>query len=599
MSDPSGSRPSEGPSQLFQKLAAEYPDAARKALRETPPAAAEVAAVSPHCPPPGFPAGIEVRSATYENWSLAIDVPDLCIASVSSADQVAAIANWARGAGYKVRALGHSHNWSPLVVPGGTSSSDPVVLVDTSGLKGSSFHADPRYPIATFGVGVTVDEATQFLQQQDNGGTGSAPGYSFQNMTAPGGLSLGGVLAIGAHGTGLPFERDGRPVVEPRLNGCMSNLVVSFKAVVTAPGSEEYAVREFRRDEADAAAFLVHLGRAFLTEVTLRVIPNYYLQVVNWYPQADVLFEAPGGQPSSESLSALLDRYGRLEVIWFPFTSEPWVKTWERMEKKIEPQVAGPYNYPWANNISITESNAIKFMLQVFPGPSVTEFFGKTQLAITQLNAPHSQVLNGTSRDLLLYVLDTTLRVTAYGYALQIRRDQVQAVAHEIVQQYTSMLTAYADAGKYPVNGPVELRFTTMDYLDDLGVAGAVLPALSVCRSIDPDDAGLDTVFWFDSLTLPGTEHAGEFFAELEAWMKSQYGTAANNVMRPEWSKGWAYTAASGAWTDQQVITQDIPAHWDQPAGSQVYQWAEQTLARYDRANLYTNPFLDELLPPR
>lgn len=186
---------------------------------------------------------------------------------------------------------------------------------------------------------------------------------------------------------------------------------------------------------------------------------------------------------------------------------------------------------------------------------------------ISELNAPDGAVMNGTSRDLLLYVQDSTLRITSYGYAVQIRRQDLQDVAHRFFLQYTAMLKSYQDQGKYPVNGPVEIRFTTVDRVDDLGIPGATPPALAATHSIAPDDPSLDTVFWLDALTLPGTPSSDELYAELEAWMTAQWGTAASNVMRPEWSKAWAYTPAKGAWTNQDVLTQSIPADYNQPPG--------------------------------
>jgi FAD/FMN-containing dehydrogenase len=536
-----------------------------------------------------------VQQRRFEDWSLYIDVPKLWVASPRSEQDVVTICNWARGANHRVRALGHSHNWSPLVVPGDTHASAPVVLVDTSRLVGSpTFQMVDGVPTATFGVGTTVEAATLFLQSLDNGGTGGAPGYTFQNMTAPGALSLGGVLAIGAHGTGVPCG-----AAEPHLNGCMSNLVLSYKAVVTdpnAPAPAAYEVRRFDRADPDAPAFLVHLGRAFLTEVTLRVVPNYYLQVTNWYPDAEVLFQEPqaGVVAPPQALATLLDRYGRVEVIWFPFTTAPWVKTWELKPDRIEPQVAGPYNYPWANRISKFESQLIKGGL--FVAPHLTPAFGALQVDVAKREAPEGATMNGTARDLLLYVEDTTLRVTACGYALQIPRSRVQEVVRSFYVQYTAMLESYRQAGRFPVNGPVELRFTTIDRQDDLGVPGAAPPAIAATHSVDPADAELDTVFWVDSLTLPGTSGSGEFFTELESWMIATWGGGPTNGLRPEWSKGWAYTPTGGPWTDADKIASTIPATYDQPAVDPwTFEWARATLARYDAHNLFTNPFLDLL----
>jgi hypothetical protein len=95
---------------------------------------------------------------------------------------------------------------------------------------------------------------------------------------------------------------------------------------------------------------------------------------------------------------------------------------------------------------------------------------------------------------------------------------------------------------------------------------------------------------------VPGTPSSNAFFTELESWMTSVWGVPGNDVMRPEWSKGWAYTTDGGAWTNQDLLTNNIPAHYMQSA-SQDFAWAKTTLAAYDASHIYTNAFLDVLLP--
>ncbi|MEY2931143.1 MAG: hypothetical protein RL033_1892, partial [Pseudomonadota bacterium] len=62
---------------------------------------------------PGFPPSIPISKQTFENWSQGIMVPNVWTAVPASYDDVAAICNWAAGAGYQVRPRGIMHNWSP------------------------------------------------------------------------------------------------------------------------------------------------------------------------------------------------------------------------------------------------------------------------------------------------------------------------------------------------------------------------------------------------------------------------------------------------------------------------------------------------------
>jgi hypothetical protein len=101
-------------------------------------------------------------------------------------------------------------------------------------------------------------------------------------------------------------------------------------------------------------------------------------------------------------------------------------------------------------------------------------------------------------------------------------------------------------------------------------------------------------VLWFTLLTYPGTLHSNEFFGELEAWMLGRWGRPGRNVLRPEWSKSWGY-GEQGAWTNRRILQSTIPRQFSQPGP--VFERARRTLQAYDKHHLFTNRFLDLLLP--
>src|SRR5205085_8223835 len=85
--------------------------------------------------PPGFPSNIPISRETFENWSQGIKVPNVWTAVPQSYDDVVAVCNWAVGAGYKVRARGIMHTWSPLTLTEGESTANVVLLDTTKYLK--------------------------------------------------------------------------------------------------------------------------------------------------------------------------------------------------------------------------------------------------------------------------------------------------------------------------------------------------------------------------------------------------------------------------------------------------------------------------------
>jgi hypothetical protein len=527
----------------------------------------------------------------FEDWSEYTIVDGVEIYTPQTADDVVRYCNQAVTDKYRVRALGHRHNWSPLVLKPGTPANPHVRLVDTRNLKGASQRvASDSQMQVTFGVGTTLEDATKYLEKLAGSGASPATGYSFLNMPAPGALTLGGILAIGGHGTSVPWNG----MQEPDLMGCLSNLIVSFKAITSTSPGAPYAIQEFNRSDADASAFLVHLGRSFITEVTLAPVPNYYLQLTNVFAPMQELMASPSSPPTSgQTFSSLLDAHGRVELIWFPYQGNGWAQCNTRyatMPSNGTP-TTGPYNFPWMNGIFKGESDWLKSILVEHPAliPVILEF--------EYLDA-HTEmidaVFNGTARNLEIYLTDDTLRMTMFGYALQLPRREVQQAVSDFYSQVNYLLSHNSES-PHPINGAVEIRCTTIDRQADLGVTGAKPPALAVTHAIDNS---VDTVLWVDVVTFPNTKGSNELFVDLENWMMKTWPAAKPpGRLRPEWSKGFAYTADGGPWTNDPLIEHWIPSVYDRASDGLTFDWAAKTLAKYDSANIFWNDFLELLFP--
>lgn len=530
--------------------------------------------------PPNFPDGIPVGRRTYSNWALSIVVRFVWVAQVSSEEDCVTLANWAAREGWTLRPFGRRHTFSPITLDPHQAPDAKVLLVDTRGLPLiQKFQLVDGVPAATFSPNVTMDQATLFLQNQDNGNPGAAPGYGFMNYPAPGGMSLGGMLAIGGHGTGWKQN-------DFDFNGCLSNLILSFRAIVSDPATGRYGVRVFQRTDPDADVLILHLGRAFITEVTLRVVPNYWLDVVNSYPRTSETFGADPTHPSS--LQFLLKKYGRVEAIWFPFTDRPWVKWWRVLDSAPTHPVRGPYNYPWMNNVPLWASKALAAGLRCCP--CFTPMFSRGNIRMFQCFAPPSKILTGTSRDLLLYYEEDALRFTAAGFGFQITSDQVQSVCNTFWKKYAAMLEAYRARRSFPINQPTEIRLTTTDRTTDLP-PGSRPPALSICRQ---GNASADTILWIQCFTM-AMKDTYAFFEELETFYIETFGPQASGILRPEWSKGWAFTS-KGPGTNLNVIRNVIPRLFNQPDPN-LWERATKTFEKHDAARIYTDPLLDALFP--
>lgn len=526
---------------------------------------------------PNFPDGVALYRSAYRNWVGEITADGLWACAPADGDETVAVVNWAWRNGWRVRARGFSHGWSPLTITEGTASDAPVLLVDTTAhLTGLALESSTS---VRAGAGVSTEALLTYLEGHGLGVT-AAP--------APGDLSLGGALAIDAHGTAVPAQGEER--LPGQTYGSLSNRVLSLTAVVWDEASGVYALRTFERDEADAAALLTHLGRTLVTEVVLRVGANSNLRCVSRtdIPAAE-LFAAPGSD--GRTLASYLDEAGRVEAIWFAFTEFPWFKVWsvEPTKPLTSRRVTQPYNYPFSDNVPTPVADLAGRMVSDAAW-YLAPVLGNAQYTTATLGlvATLSADIWGPSKNTLLYLKPTTLRINANGYAVLTSRDQVQRVVAEFHDFYRERLTAYAALGRFPVNGSVEIRVTGLDDPADAELAGAQAPLLSALRA-DSEHPEWDTAVWLDVLTLPGTPYAEAFLRELELFLLDRYdGTDA--LTRVEWSKGWAYTQ-DAVWEDEEVLGTVVPASlgegtWGQAAG---------ILDRLDPHGVFGNAFLDRL----
>lgn len=476
------------------------------------------------------------------------------------------------------------HNWSPLVLPPGSDGAN-LVLADTTRYL-TTITVDPSGSPATVTAqcGATMDTLLQRLE---------GAGLGLTAHPAPGDITVGGALAIDGHGTAIPATGESR--IPGHTYGSVSNLILSLTAVVWNPAQHRYELQTFDRSDPGIQPLLTHLGRAFVTEVKLLVGANTRLRCQSFVNvPASTLFGAPGS--SSRTFASYVEESGRVEAIWFPFTSKPWLKVWTVAPRKplLSRQINAPYNYVFADVIPPVASNLIKEILT--GNVAVTPTFGAVELSIvtTGLLATLTADLWGWARNLLLYVRPTTLRVTANGYAVLTKRADIQQVIHDFTEYYQDRVAAYRAQGKYPMNGPLEIRVTGLDDPTDAGIS-ATSPQLSAVRT-RPDHPEWDVAVWFDILTMPGTPSSNDFYAEVEQWMFSNY-TGSYAAVRPEWSKGWGYTS-DGAWTDSTMIASTVPnAFRSGQAPGDNWDSALATLSAYDPHKVFSNAFLDTLLP--
>jgi FAD/FMN-containing dehydrogenase len=536
--------------------------------------------------PPGFPAGIALYQQAYQNWSEEIVIDGLWTCAPRTPQDLVTLANWARAAGYRLRARGSMHGWAPLAVAAGSDCNTRVVLADTTQyLTAISTDAAASPARVTAQAGVTLDALLAAME---------SAGLGFIATPAPGDVTVGGMLAIDGHGTAVPAVGEVR--APGQTYGSLSNRILSLTAVVWDRHSGQYVLRSFQRGDQDIRPLLTHLGRSLVSEVTLQAGANQRLRCRSLLDIPASEMFAPAGS-GGRTFSSFVDSAGRVEAIWYPFTQKPWLKVWSPCPVKplLSREVTQPYNYPFSDHIPQQVADLAKQIIQ--GDTAATPQFGQVQYDVTVagLLAPPSYDLWGWSKDLLVYIRPSTLRVTANGTVVITRRSNIQRVVNEFYNRYQAQVAAYQARQLYPINGPVEIRVTGLEQPQDVELPGASWPLLSAAKP-RPDHPEWDVAVWFDCLTFPGTPYANQFYAELEQWFYANYSGDYASA-RPEWSKGWAYTDTA-AWANRDMLSRVIPAAHSAGQGDDAdFAQACAALDRYDPCRIFASPLLDALAP--
>jgi hypothetical protein len=368
--------------------------------------------------------------------------------------------------------------------------------------------------------------------------------------------------------------------------------------VVWDPTSGQYGLRWIDRSDPQIGPLLTHLGRGFVTAVVLQVGAAIRVRCESFTDiGAAELFVAPeAARPDDRTFSNYLDQSGRIEAIWFAFTDAPWVKVWtpEASAPTGSRTVHGPYNYPFSDHV---DPDLAQLVVQLVDSqPSGAPSFGALQqsLASAGLTADGGRDLWGWAHDLTRYIRASTLRMSEGGGAMLCRRADVQRLVSGFAAWHRDRLATDASHGRFPINGPVEVRCSGLDHPSVVADAAGP-PSLSALRP-RVDRPELDTAVWVDVLTTPGTPGAVAFYRDMEQWFLAA-AAGGLGVFRPEWSKGWGY-GATKAWSDPTTLDVTIPESFG-AHGHDLSVWREALggLDALDPARIYSNPFMDSFLP--
>ncbi len=354
------------------------------------------------------------RKQAWENWGRTTN----CLPEYSfyprHVDNLTQIVNFADMRDLHVRVAASGHSWSGLVPTDG-------VLVYVHALNKVAMDlSDDVQPRVIIESGATVKEVNDVLEQH---------GCALPLNVVLESVRFGGLIATGSHGSGWN-------------NPTLSDLVHAIE-IVTASGQLRKFEAGVDSDEVMNAVRL-NLGMfGIMYRITMNVQKNWTVHAYDQHlPIEQVL----------ESLKERVLAHDNLDLFWWPFSDQFWVKTWKKTDAPI---TAKPRHNPLDSvgaTIGSRIHNGLIQLSEIFP--RLTPRISQTTFKLTP-----------SVGDKVVDVVEAI----HYRRAIEFARMGCVEVAFKLdsnfdnakwaMQQVFDRVNAYAKRGEYPMNVVMNVRF--------------------------------------------------------------------------------------------------------------------------------------------
>jgi hypothetical protein len=281
---------------------------------------------------------------------------------------------------------------------------------------------DPTNPRVVVESGATVQQVNDVLEQH---------GYALPLNVVLESVRYGGLIATGSHGSGWH-------------NPTLSDLVWAIE-IVTASGDLRRFEADIDRDDVMQAARL-NLGMfGIIYRLTLEVQPTWHVRAIDRrFRIEEVLDHLPEWVPAHDNL----------DLFWWPFCDEFWVKTWDRTDASV-PTTAKPRTSP---KDRFTDGIGVRVLREGIRLASTVPRLTPT-ISRALFTATPSQ------RDQTVDIVEAI----HYRRAIEVAKMGCVEVAFKLdpafehvkraVQTVLDMTRVYAARGEYPLNVTMNVRF--------------------------------------------------------------------------------------------------------------------------------------------
>ena len=166
-----------------------------------------------------------------------------------------------------------------------------------------------------------------------------------------------------------------------------------------------------------------------------------------------------------------------------------------------------------------------------------------------------------------------------------------------IADKYNEIISRFSSDLKWPMNGPIELRVSSLDAAEHISTENGKSPSRPVISIMASDSLseknGWDICIVVEITTLPISDSLNMFYSQMEEWILDTF-TSNFARARPDWAKGGAYTS-DGPWTNQAVLSYIRESFTLGRASDDNWQWQTTTLEKYDSKNIFQSIMTSQL----
>lgn len=311
---------------------------------------------------------------SWQNWADTIEFTPTTLCQPTTFDELKNALESAQAQNLPVRVAGSGHSWSLGAVPGPQPYQEGAninaFLIELTNMNPKNSLRDPYLKATYFqdssqnwyvaippgtgqgwlGENAANDPMNDPLHLHSN----QHPALALTSMGPAPDITLGGFVANGCHGTGwaqppvgdfvyaievLTVDSSGNVVVQSyAASSQVAQAVIAKGVTKSTPQVSPAAIQAFR-------ASIGALG--IITRIVLTVVPLFNVAHLDEIAELDGLFPTDGNPANLQTLVTSTDY---VEIFWFPFTTQLWVKRYssDNSQPQFVDKVTG---FTWITSI--------------------------------------------------------------------------------------------------------------------------------------------------------------------------------------------------------------------------------------------------------